>query len=820
MIRRLCVVALLLLPAAAMAAPGDDWITVNKDYRSQRYVDLGQITKANVNGLKEACEIQLNEPSWFSSGILKVGRALYFTDRRMTYAVDATNCKPLWRNIISEAPYPVNYNSRGLAYLDGMLYRGTTTNKLIAIDAATGTTAWTQDGVPDPTGLASIVAAPIAWKLPSGQSMVFVGNATADLGVSGQISAFNANNAAPPLWTTNTLIAPPPGLKGGAFWTSTSLDPDTGELFVAASNPMPDYSTVTRPGDNKQTDSVISLNAATGQINWSYQAVAADYHDWDLAVAPTLYSVGSRKLLAVSGKDGFVYGLDRSNPSQTLFKTAAIPLKNVNALFPQATSKASPTAAVQVCPGTIGGNQFTGPAYSPQKNALYVGMNDWCWYYFAVDTLGFTRPDYALRKPPRGTITALNAETGAILWQHRTDAQVQAGLVATASGVIFAADTLGMLLALDADDGTVLKTLNVGGAVNSGLISYDVDGTQYVAAEVGGLSLNAPGITDPLRPGGPLRVKVFALSAGTPVVHKLGRIPTPATVPPPVPHDPRVAMGETIYNVVCSACHNQAGGGGPYPPLAVQQYALTDVERFKHFLETVAPPMPKLYEKGKPSVLGDYDIIHLVDYFKSLNFPVQTGYRQPTSPGAAEWPKIYSVLTYPRCINCHTMTDTANNASYPRQDDNRHPHHYGVLRGDPAGEGHGTAIAPCTSCHLDANDDRIGVPGAPKWALAPLSMAWESAPNVAMNGGQLCEVLKNKSLNGGRDLNALLTHISEDNSLVSWAFAPGKHLDGTPRSVPPLSRAQFIAAFTTWVGANGPCPPGPQASKRSAAKRR
>ena len=45
---------------------------MNKDYSSQRYVDLDQITPANVGELKEVCEIQLNEPVVFSSGLLKV----------------------------------------------------------------------------------------------------------------------------------------------------------------------------------------------------------------------------------------------------------------------------------------------------------------------------------------------------------------------------------------------------------------------------------------------------------------------------------------------------------------------------------------------------------------------------------------------------------------------------------------------------------------------------------------------------------------------------------------------------------------------------
>src|SRR5215472_17383049 len=65
---------------AAGAAPrADDSITINKDYSSQRFVDLDQITPQNAGKLKEVCEIQLNENSLFSTGLLKVGRTLYVT---------------------------------------------------------------------------------------------------------------------------------------------------------------------------------------------------------------------------------------------------------------------------------------------------------------------------------------------------------------------------------------------------------------------------------------------------------------------------------------------------------------------------------------------------------------------------------------------------------------------------------------------------------------------------------------------------------------------------------------------------------------------
>src|SRR5262249_27011428 len=78
----------------------DDWITINKNYSSQRYVDLDQISPKNVNKLKEVCEIQLNEPVYFNSGIVKVGRTLYTTTFRGTYAFDAVTCSLRWRHVI------------------------------------------------------------------------------------------------------------------------------------------------------------------------------------------------------------------------------------------------------------------------------------------------------------------------------------------------------------------------------------------------------------------------------------------------------------------------------------------------------------------------------------------------------------------------------------------------------------------------------------------------------------------------------------------------------------------------------------------------
>lgn len=541
----------------------------------------------------------------------------------------------------------------------------------------------------------------------------------------------------------------PPNYCGGAFWTSFSLDPTTGEVFAPVSNPYPDWTGDVRPGPNLYTNALLSFNSGTGALNWYYQAVPHDIHDWDLGTPAALYTAPDGKnIAAIAGKDGNVYAIDRTT-HVPVFVTAGTTQQNGGPFG---------TVPVRACPGGIGGAQFNSTSYSPQLNALYVGMNDWCWYFFLhadannpAAFVGDDAPDYSLGTPPRGWITALDGQTGKVLWQYHAEAQVQAGTVATKGGIVFGGDTLGNLLALDASTGAVLKRIDVHGALNNGLISYAIDGTQYVAAEVGGISLNSAGITRPLRVGGPLRVEIFGLTGGgEPKIVQADRVPQDGATPGD--------KGERLYHWICFGCHSlPATGGANYPKLLSQSHILTDPTPLKSFFATVSPPMPKLY----PGVLTDDDIKSLVAYTRALNLPFQPGYTRPTSAGTAEWPKIYSVLTHPRCINCHTLAPaflTSTDDRFPRQGDDRHPHFFGVTAGStvmpsppPMGD-KGPAIEHCSSCHGSQNNAFTGAPGAANWMLAPLSMAWESSPNVAMTGNQLCNALKDKSRNGGRDL--------------------------------------------------------------------
>jgi hypothetical protein len=150
-----------------------------------------------------------------------------------------------------------------------------------------------------------------------------------------------------------------------------------------------------------------------------------------------------------------------------------------------------------------------------------------------------------------------------------------------------------------------------------------------------------------------------------------------------------------------------------------------------------------------------------------------------------------SVLTGPRCQNCHTLTD------FPRQGDDRHPHRVNVLRGD---NGRGAKGLPCSTCHGRANNPSSGVPGADEdWHLAPLSMGWES-----LSPALRCVQLKDPQRNGGRSGAAVIDHLQTP--LVKWAWSPGIDARGAARKPPRISHAEFMQAAKTWVATGSGCP--------------
>lgn len=150
---------------------------------------------------------------------------------------------------------------------------------------------------------------------------------------------------------------------------------------------------------------------------------------------------------------------------------------------------------------------------------------------------------------------------------------------------------------------------------------------------------------------------------------------------------------------------------------------------------------------------------------------------------------VASVLTSPRCLNCHVIGDS------PLQNDAGTPHTMNVKRGP---DGRGTPAMRCTNCHQDQNSKQLHAPpGRPDWHMPPpdMRMAWQG-----LSVGALCQTLKNPATNGGKSTAQLIKHVRNE-PLVNWGWNPGPG-----RSVPPISHDEFVAVFTQWVESGAACP--------------
>jgi hypothetical protein len=170
--------------------------------------------------------------------------------------------------------------------------------------------------------------------------------------------------------------------------------------------------------------------------------------------------------------------------------------------------------------------------------------------------------------------------------------------------------------------------------------------------------------------------------------------------------------------------------------------------------------------------------------------------RASRTEGLAAWEQVRSVLVHPRCINCHTAVE------YPQQGDARRRHFANVVRGP---DGHGVPGVQCATCHQESNAGSTGVPGSHNWHLAPLSMAWQDRNDKPLSSAAICRALTDRRRNHNMDGPALVKHNAED-TLVGWAWEPGRDIQGIPRTLPPLSRAEFTEATRRWVEAGMPCP--------------
>ena len=156
-----------------------------------------------------------------------------------------------------------------------------------------------------------------------------------------------------------------------------SYDPDLNLIYWGTGNPGPDYDGSVREGDNLYSDSVVALDANTGELKWYFQFTPHDIHDWDSTQIPVLadttFNGEERKVLLFPNRNAFFYVLDRETGEFLLGKpyarqTWAEGLDENGRPILLPGKEPTPEGTI-VSPPITGGSNWWSPTYS-QRPAL------------------------------------------------------------------------------------------------------------------------------------------------------------------------------------------------------------------------------------------------------------------------------------------------------------------------------------------------------------------------------------------------------------------------------------------------------------------
>jgi quinohemoprotein ethanol dehydrogenase len=543
------IAVLMLLPATISAQsgsdfrqpPGKDWPVVGGDWGNTRYSTLNQINASNVSGLKGAWMARLegsgfdNKYSQQASPVVQDGVMYVPTGQQDVFALDGKTGAILWKYTAKIDPKSAGgWNNRGVAVGEGRVFAVQKDLHVVALDKQSGERVWmVQMGEDVPAGASAYMTSPPVYF----DGMLYIGMSGGDGGLRGRIHALDAKTGKE-LWRFYTV--PGPGefgndtwegdswkYGGAAIWTQPALDPELGMIYLNTGNAWPDYDGSTRGGDNLFTASVVALDAKSGQYRWHYQLVHHEIWDYDApnpnVLFDTVINGQPRKALAAASKQGWLFLLDRTDgrpllgteeravPQEPRQKTAATqPFPLGDPFFPQCITNAVPgfisgcyfdafwDLANVVTPSTAA--DWAPSSYSPQTGLIYVAAGREPQVFrskaeriengqIVVERSGGKIPVVGSRR--FGTLTALDSHTNKIAWQKNMTYAISAGSgsMVTAGGVLFHGEPDGNMQAYDARTGDLLWQFQTGFGADGAVVSYEIDGEQYVAIPTGGTSL-------------------------------------------------------------------------------------------------------------------------------------------------------------------------------------------------------------------------------------------------------------------------------------------------------------------------------------------
>ena len=491
----------------AASEPGS-WLTYSGTYAAQRYSTLDQITRENVERLQPAWVYQVRSSHKFEVSPLVADGVMYITEPPSDVtALDLRTGRPLWsysRSLPDGIITCCGQVNRGVALLDDQVFVGTVDAHLVALDARTGRVRWDIE-IADYSMAYSVTVAPLALK-----DKIIVGIAGGEYGIRGFLDAYDPITGER-LWRFWTV--PGPGEPGhdtwsgdswergaAATWVTGAYDPELDLLYWGTGNPGPDFIGEVREGDNLYSECLIALDPDTGALQWYFQFLPHDIHDYDSTQVPVLldaeFDGEPRKLILFPNRNAFYYVLDRVTGEflvgkQFARQTWATGLDERGRPIEDPATIPSLEGAL-VYPDDDGAANWFSPTYSPQTNLLYQNVREKGGIYYLADAtyepgrlyMGASRR-VVPAEDPKGFLRALDPLTGDLVWEIEVFSPPWAGLMSTAGGLVFSGTMEGDFFAADAHTGDVLWRFQTGGAVYANPISYLSEGRQFIAIAAG-----------------------------------------------------------------------------------------------------------------------------------------------------------------------------------------------------------------------------------------------------------------------------------------------------------------------------------------------
>jgi PQQ-dependent dehydrogenase (methanol/ethanol family) len=489
--------------------PGE-WLTYNGKLSGNRYSELTQINKTNVHELVlkwifsvPLWKNSLPDTNYFVENMRYFGLEttpvvadgiMYVTGPNAAFALDPLTGREIWeysrprtRELVGDAALGTN---RGVAVLVDKVFMVTDSAHLIALNRTTGHVMW-EVAMPDEPQHYGSTVAPLIVK-----DLVIAGVSGADWGIRGFVAAYKASTGERVwrFWTIPSKGEPAletwgskePALGGGSTWLTGSYDPETDTLYWSTGNPFPDSDDRDRSGDNLYTNCILALNPDTGKLKWHYQVTPHDVHDWDanapLVLVDTKYQGSDRKLLLHADKNGFFYVLDRAD-GRVLTARNFVRATWASGIGPDGRPQRAKEEDF-VCPEV--GTNWNATAFSPVTRLYYVVALEKCEAKLTSSGAKKSKTD---QEPGKKYLRAFDIETGKIVWEAPqigpVDGKRNAGVLATAGGILFYGDPSGDVIALDERDGKALWHFPTNGINKASPMTYMVGGKQFVALAVG-----------------------------------------------------------------------------------------------------------------------------------------------------------------------------------------------------------------------------------------------------------------------------------------------------------------------------------------------